>query len=102
MQYLQDDLNGAEAIWLAAAARDDGPAAQRAWLWVGKSRARRGENDGGAVAYAEAITPDPFSYDALRARALLAGEPRAPALATEDLTQHDVPAPSRQHGLAHR
>ena len=92
MQYLHDDLSGAEATWLAAAARDDSPAAQRAWLWVGKSRARRGETADAAVAYVEAITPDPFSYDALRARALLAGEPRAPALATEDLALHDVPA----------
>ncbi len=80
LAYLAGRPAEARAVWSAAMAARDGEAAARAAFWAGRAAAELGDPVAARLAYTEATRRSPTGYYGLRAAALLAGEPRAPAL----------------------
>jgi soluble lytic murein transglycosylase len=75
----------ARTLWRAAVAGGDAAGAARAAFWAGRATAEQGDADGARTLYAEAARRDPTGYYGLRAAAVLAGQPGAPAVARATL-----------------
>ena len=69
----------ARSAWSAAMFGNSNAGAARAAFWAGRAAAEMGDGGAGRLAYLEAVRRDPTGYYGLRAAAVLAGEPRAPA-----------------------
>ena len=87
ISFLEGDIITAQATFAALLDENETADVQRGLIWHGKSLALLGD-PGAATAYQEAAALDPFSYYGLRAEALLADQPRAPAVA---LSQPGLP-----------
>lgn len=77
--YKAGRVQDARAAWSAAMAGPDNAGAARATFWAGRAADELGDVAAARPAYAEAVRRDPTGYYGLRAAAVLAGEPRAPA-----------------------
>ena len=70
--FTNGDITGAREHFARLRGEDHAADAQRGLLWSGKSLALLDEPERAAIAYARAMTLDPYSYYGLRAAALLA------------------------------
>ncbi|MEP7358431.1 MAG: tetratricopeptide repeat protein, partial [Anaerolineales bacterium] len=69
-----DESSAALRFELASGLGSDPDQHARAWLWIGKVKARRGDETGAREAYAKAAAFGPHGYYPLRAAQLLLGE----------------------------
>lgn len=76
--YRTGDTAAAEAFFAQEAAANTGEARARALLWLGKTYAGAGRDVDARAAWQSAVDESDGNYYALRAGALLAGEPEAP------------------------
>jgi soluble lytic murein transglycosylase len=79
LAYLAGRPQEARRVWAAAMAARDGETAARAAFWAGRAAAELGDQVAARLAYTEAARRSPTGYYGLRAAAVLAGEPQAPA-----------------------
>ena len=93
-RYLGADLSGAEAAFQALSGTVDRAEAQRAWLWLGKSRLAANRTAAAVEAFQAALERDPSSYYGLRAAAHLAQAPLSPALLAPGPTTEARESPS--------
>jgi soluble lytic murein transglycosylase len=93
--YRIGDNASAEAQFGVLTTATDPALLSRAWLWVGKARAARGETAGAQAAWTTAAAADPTGYYSVRAADLLAGRAPYSADAAASLT-FDLAAEARE------
>lgn len=88
--YEAGRLQEARTRWSAAVTGPGSADTARASFWSGRAAADLGDATGARLAYTEAARRDPNGYYGLRAAAMLAGDPNAPASTKGTIT---VPPP---------
>ncbi|MCX6026793.1 MAG: tetratricopeptide repeat protein, partial [Chloroflexi bacterium] len=93
--YRTGDSTSAETQFGVLTGSTDPVLLSRAWFWVGKARAARGDTAGAQAAWSAAAAADPTGYYSVRAEDMLAGRAPFTGGAAPNFT-FDLPAEARE------